>query len=43
MSSEVETFREVSLVLCHGIESLASPRNIRGCVAASTSLGMTFI
>jgi hypothetical protein len=30
MSSEVETSREVILGLCHGIESLASPRKDSG-------------
>ncbi len=41
MSSEVETSRRVAFELCHGIESLASPRKLSGLVAASTSLGMT--
>jgi len=41
MSSEVETSRDVTFELSHEIESLASPESFRGCVAASTSLGMT--
>src|SRR6476661_2185520 len=41
MSSEVETSRHVALDCAAGLKAWPRPESFRGCVAASTSLGMT--